>query len=271
MTAPVYQAPSNVGGYCGRCGTPFGPGAGRFCRTCGNQVRSQPAVATNYTYPAVPSYSVPAAQHKLGRTGLAVAAFATLFVLVAAITAAAVSSKTTTNYCHFTCGPDVGPRLQGSTAYSNSQFGYRVEYESPPFSIGAKDANGVLFSANVGFMAVTAAKGTDVTGAIQKAIGGLSTSEFQDLQQVSSVVPGAEVGYVPSSGEAYTANLVPPSGGTGQTVSIVAMAATQGDLTISVLAIAPQDLSSVSQLPFGVQDGSLFDYEVSNTIWPGQQ
>ena len=193
-----------------------------------------------------------------------------LAALVVIGTATAVSQKPTTNYCHFSCGPDVGQRLLGQTAYQNSQFGYRGEYQSPPFSIAGQNSSGVVLEGNPdNFMVFSAASGGDVTGAIQKAVGSLSTNEFQDLHQVSSELPGAEIGFVPGSGEAYTATLVAPGTGTSQNVSVLVMAATQGNLTLSVLVVGTEDLSSVQDLPFGLQFGSLFDFESSNTIWPG--
>jgi hypothetical protein len=269
MTAPTYQAPGGVAGYCGRCGTPFGPGAGQFCRTCGNRVRSQPAVATNYTYPAVPTSSVPAAQHKLGHKGFVVVAFASLFVLVVIITAVAVGNKPTTSLCHFSCGPNVGPRLLSSTNYANSQFGYRIEYD-PPFSIESKNAGGVEFGANFGFIVFEATSGTNVSGAIQSAISGLNTNTIQDLQQQTSTLPGAQVGFVQGEGVAYDANFIPSGGGSSVPVVVMAMAATQGNMTISVLAVGAKEANSAAQLPYGMINGGLFDFEVSNTIWPGQ-
>jgi hypothetical protein len=271
MTAPTWPSAPGVAGYCSRCGTPFGAGAGAFCRICGNRVRNQPVVATNYTYPTVPTAAVPAAQHKLRGANLVLIAVGAMALLVAIITAVAVSSRPMLNYCHFSCGPEVGPRLLGQTAYQNSKFGYRVEYESPPFNIAGQDASGVALEANQNnFLIFSAATGTDVAGALKKSINGLSSNEFQGLQQVSSVVPGAEIGFVPGQGEAFSATYVPPGGGQGQTVSIIVMAATQANMTLTVLAVGNQDLSSVAQLPFGLANGSFFDYEVSNTVWPGQ-
>ena len=98
---------------------------------------ARPAVAVGYSYPVVPAASVPAAQHKVSHSRLVIFGGAALAVLVVLITAIAVSQKPTTSYCHYDCGPDVGPRLLSSTAYQSSQFGYRVEYQ-----------NGVMKQAN---------------------------------------------------------------------------------------------------------------------------
>jgi hypothetical protein len=227
-------------------------------------------VATGYSYPVVPASSVPAAQHKLGHSRFLMWAGGAFAVLVVLISAVAVSQKPTTALCHFSCGPDVGPRLLSSTAYQNSQYGFRVEYESPPFSIAAQDQSGVELLGNQdNFIVFKATTGGDVTSAIQDVVSNLNTNEFQDLQEISSVVPGAEIGFVPGSGEAFSANFVAPGAGTSQTVTVMVMAATQGNLTITVVVVGVQDLSTVANLPFGLKFGSLFDFEVSNTIWPG--
>jgi hypothetical protein len=161
--------------------------------------------------------------------------------------------------------------LLGHNVYDNSQFGYKIEYEKPPFAIAGQTANGVdLEGSQDNFVLFYGNTGTNAQTAIQKSISGLSTTEFQDLQQISSVVPGAEIGFVPGSGAAYTANFVPPGGGQQEPVSVLVMAATQGNLTITVLVVGSQDTSTVSDMPFGFQFGSFFDFEVSNTIWPGQ-
>ena len=269
--APLPPAPPGTAGFCTHCGTPFATTSGPFCRKCGNRVRTQAPVATNYTYPTMPASWVPAAHRKLGHVGFIFAAVGALAVIVVAISAAAVANKPTTSYCHFFCGPQVGSRLLGQTAYDNSKFGYRVEYESPPFSVGGQNASGVLLAANQSnFILITAESGGDVAGAIKTALSDLSSNEFQDMQEVSSVVPGAEIGFIPGSGVVYNASLVPAGGGEAQTVVIVCMAASNGNMTLTALAVAPQDLSSVSQLPFGFANATLFDFEVSNTIWPGQ-
>jgi hypothetical protein len=266
---PTYQVPAPPAGYCGRCGTPFGPGAGQFCRICGNRVRSQPPVATNYTYPAMPTASVPAAQHKIGPTGLVVIIAASLFLLVAIITVVAVSNKPGLTYCHFSCGPDFGPRLYSRTAYSNSAFGFRVEYEQP-FDIEAQTSSGVEFGSNMGYIQFNATRGSNVDAAIQSAANGVDTNEFQDLTQVSSSIPGAQIGFVQGSGIVLRANYVPSGGGSSEPAVIMIIAATQGNMTMSVLAAGGRDLSSPEQQPFGMSNGFEFDFELTNTIWPGQ-
>ena len=270
MTAPTYQVPAPPAGYCGRCGTPFGPGAGQFCRICGNRVRSQPAVSTNYTYPVVPTASVPAAQHKVGHTGLVAIIAASLFLLVAIVTVVAVANKPSVTYCHFSCAPDVGPRLYSHTVYQNSAFGYRVEYGST-FTLSNQSSTGAEFdSSDGGFLVFTATQGANVSAAIQSGLGTVDRSEFQDMQQMSSSLPGAQIGFVQGSGVVYSANYVPSGGGSSVPAVVMVVAATQGNMTLSVVAANAQDLSSPEQDPFGLIEGYIFDFELTNTIWPGQ-
>jgi hypothetical protein len=48
------------------------------------------------------------------------------------------------------------------------------------------------------------------------------------------------------------------------------MAATQGNMTLSVVAVGAKQGSSPSQAPYDMINGQIFDFEVANTIWPGQ-
>jgi hypothetical protein len=269
VTAPVY--PGAIAGYCSRCGAPLSVGHGPFCRTCGNRVGpQQQAAAYNYSYPVVPSASVPAAQHKLGHSRFIIFGALTLGVLVVLITAVAVSLKPTVNYCHFSCGPDVGPRLLGSTSYQSSQFGYRVEYDPTILKEANAGATGVQLNGPAGFMIFQGSAGQNVTGAMSTALGTLNTNVIQSQHSLSTVIPGAEIGFIPGSGQVYTATYVPPNGGQSQPVSIAVMAATNGQFTISVIVVGIQDTKSVEALPFGFADNSLYDYSISNTVWPGQ-
>jgi hypothetical protein len=260
-----------VAGYCGRCGTPFTVGHGPFCRTCGNRLGAQPGVAVSYSYPVVPAASVPAAQHKLSHSRLVIFGGAALAVLVVLITAIAVSQKPTTTYCHYDCGPDVGPRLLSSTAYQSSQFGYRVEYQSGALKVEGSSATGLELQGPAGSIVFSATSGQDVTGAITTALGNINTNVLQDMRSFSSQIPGAEIGEVPAQGQVYTATYVPPNGGQSVPASVAVMAATNGQFTISVLVIGAQDSSSVTNAPFDFADNQVYDFAISNTVWPGQQ
>ncbi|HTW06579.1 MAG TPA: hypothetical protein VME46_03665 [Acidimicrobiales bacterium] len=272
MTAPSYARPAAgpVAGYCGRCGTPYSPGHGPFCGRCGNRVGQQPPVALGYSYPVVAAVSVPAAQHKLSHGRLLIAAALCLGVVVAAVTALAVSLRPTVNYCHFSCGPETGPRLLSSVAYVSSRFGYRVEYEKSVFQSANPTATGVELDGGFGFMVFNATAGDNVTAGITGAMKSLNSNLVQDLQPLSNDVPGAEVGLEPGTGEVDTATYVPPNGGQDVPVSVLAMAASNGQFTISVVVVGEQDKSSVEALPFFFAANYYYDFPVSNTVWPGQ-
>jgi len=222
-----------------------------------------------WTYPMVPAGSGAASRRKLRPRTLVLAAGLLLAALVAAVTVVAVVQTPGFNYCRFSCGPDLGPRLLSEEAYVSTQFGYRVEYENP-FQVSGQSPSGVEFNANTdNFMSFSAVSGSNVSGAIQRAISGLDSNEFQGRHPISTAVAGAEIGYIPGSGEAFSATFVAPGSNTTQAVSVVVLAATQADLTISVLVVGTQDLTTYADIPLGLQYGPFFDFEVSNTIWPG--
>lgn len=226
-------------------------------------------VAT-YTYPMVPAHSIPAVRHRLSHRGFVVLAVSVLAVLVIAITAVVVRQSPTVQPCHFSCGPDVGPRLFSPTAYTSSSFGYRVEYDSSEVSVVNQDATGVELavpSQKENAVVFTADRGADANGSLEQAVSNLNTDVLQDLQAIGPV-PGAEIGLVVGVGEAYRATFVPPDGGRSYPVAVVVMAASQGDLTITAVAVGQQELSSIDLAPFGLPAGGLLDSIVTDTVWP---
>jgi len=262
MTATNTQPAS----YCERCGTLFGAGAA-FCRRCGSPRPTIPA-GPDRAYPVVPSGAAPAARPKPVRLVLSVVL--SLVTLVTILTVVAVSETPAVNYCHFACGTRLGPRLLGEAAYVSPEFRYRVEYEYP-FRLANQSSSGVeMYLDADNAMVFSAVPGSDVNGAIQRAINGLNTNVVQDLRPLTPELAGAEIGYVPGSGEAFSATFVAPGNNTTQAVSVVVMAATQANLTISVLVVGTQDLSSWQFLPLGLYLGEYFDFEISNTLWPSQ-
>lgn len=259
-----------VAGYCGRCGAPFGVDAGPFCGRCGNAILAAPAAAVGYTYPVVPSASVPAAQHKLSHTRLLLLAGGAIAALVIVITLVVVVVRPTSTPCGFTCGPRIGPRLLSRSALTIDRWGYTVEYDSHALSVAGKDENGVKLQAASGDGEVdfVATSGSDTGGAVKKAVSALGSSRFQNLQQIGPV-RGAEIGFVNGEGVAYSASFVPPDGG-GQAVpvGIVIISAAQDGVTITVTAFSASD-TEVRDAPYGLDRSSDFDFPVSNTIWKG--
>jgi len=259
--------------YCGRCGTPFGP-AGSFCRRCGapRGAVAPPvpflAPAAGWSYPVVPETAVPGTRHKRRAAAVVLSVAVLLAVPVAVITVIAVLQKPVT-YCPFSCGTQVGPRLLGQMAYQSSRFGYRVEYRSP-FAIANQTAADVEIYANAdNFITFAGFAGNNVNAAMQHALSSLSSTEFQDLHASSAAVNGAEIGYVPATGEAYSGTFVGSGGNVTQPISVVIMAANQGNLTLSVAVVGTQDTSTYELMPLGLEYGGYFDFQVSNTVWPG--
>jgi hypothetical protein len=101
-------------------------------------------------------------------------------------------------------------------------------------------------------------------------VNNIPTSTFQNMKQLSTVIPGAEIGFVPGSGETFTADYVPPGGGSSRVMSVAVIAATNGAFTVSAVAIGIQDLTSPDLLPFGFGAGQILDYPLTNTVWPVQ-
>lgn len=224
-------------------------------------------------YPVVRAGSAPAVGPKLRHHHFLSVVGTLLVVIVVAVTASAVLTRVTPQLCHLSCGPDVGPSLAVPSAYTSSQYGYRVEYDSSTFVVsshGPSSVQLVVPTSAANLVAFSATAGSNVSGAMSSAIGQLNTNVIQGLQAIGSV-PGAEIGLVSGAGEAYSATFVPPNGGQSYPVSVVAMAATRGNLTLSVVAIGQQDLSSVADLPFGLANGGLLDGPVTDTIWPARR
>jgi hypothetical protein len=225
-----------------------------------------------YGYPVVRATSVPGAGQKLRNPHFLIIVGVSLAVLVAAITLITVALKPTLQLCHFTCGPEVGPRLLAPTSFTSSEFGFRVEYDGNEFQVANHDQAGVSLvlsdQLGGGEEVITGVAGSDVNGALSTALGNINTNAVQDIQPLQAI-PGAEIGEVEGIGEAYTGTLVPQNGGQSQAVTIAVEAATEHNVTISVYAIGPQDLSTVDDAPLGFEGGQAFDAPPTNTIWPG--
>jgi hypothetical protein len=258
--------------FCGRCGAPVGFGA-TFCGRCGNPLAAPPPpVAMGYSYPVVGSAGVPGARRKLGHARLLLVAGSAIAILVIVLTVVLVAARPTTKACHFACGPLTGNRLLSTTAYTSSQFHYRVEYSSDLLQVAQQDATSVTLNAASGDGAVVfiGSRGGDVSGAIQNAVSGLDSSIFQNLQQVGSI-PGAQVGFVQGQGVALAGQFVDPNGGQATPITVMVVAATQNNLTITALGFGSQDNSSPATNPFELNGASAqaFDFALTNTIWPG--
>ena len=194
-----------------------------------------------------------------------------LVVPVVLLTLSAVLARPQPQPCRFACAPNSGPRLLAPAVYHNAKWGYSVQYDSSALSIAGTDADGVQLTPvdGDGEIDFTAARGSDAGGMVRSLLNNVPSSTFQD-QQVIGPVRGAEVGFVDGQGTALSAQFVAASGGgAAEPVSFVCLAATRNGLTIGVIAFSQQELT-VQNAPYGLDKGPLFDYPVSNALWPGQ-
>lgn len=191
-----------------------------------------------------------------------------LGLIVVGVTIGAVVSRPVPTLCHFTCGPDVGRQYLSPTAYTSSALGYRVQYSARDFSESNVSRSGVQLDTRdgSGMLIFTSSRGSDVQSALQTSIDQLNSNVIQDVQAVAQL-PGAEIGEVQGVGWAYTGTFVPPNGGQSFPVSVMDVAASHDGVTIGVLAIGPQSLSSVANLPFGLANASELDQPMTNTLW----
>lgn len=222
-----------------------------------------------FTYPVMGAGAYPGMRPRLGALRLLVIAASALAALVVLLTVVAVLVRPVAQTCGLHCGPRVGRRLLSPTAYTNQKWGFTVEYDGNAQSIGSQDADSVSLQSSNGDGEVdfSVASGSDVDRANQDALSSLPSSQFQDVQSIGPV-RGAEIGFVPGQGNAYSAQFV-TSDGSAVPVGVVIFSASSGDITITVVAFSQQS-NDVANAPYGLDMGQLFDYPVSNTIWSGQ-
>jgi len=218
-------------------------------------------------YQVLPSESVPG-QPRLRHLHLVVVIAAAIALLAVVITTVVVQTRPRVLVCRLTCGPQVGTGSLGPTAYTSSAFGYRVEYDSSILTVGRRDASGIELDTGGSSLVFSAREGSDLNGAVRAIVLGLDTNVLQGIQDLG-IVQGAEIGLVEGEGSYYSANYVPPGGGQGYPVTIVAMACTERGLTITALAVAPADQTSVTSFPQNV--AQVFDQAITETTWPGRQ
>ena len=257
-------------GYCGRCGAPFTSRTGLSCQRCGNPIVAAPPVSMGYSYPVMPTATVPGARHKLGRSRLLLVAGGALAVIVILVTLVAVVSRPQRSPCGLYCGPRIGARLVNAALYKNQKWGYSVEYDSSVLTIGNQDANGAEFDATNGDGSVvfTATQGTDRGTANQNAFNALPSATFQSLQPVGPV-RGAEIGLVAGEGTAYSGQFAPADGSGATPIGVVIFSSSQNNVTLTVTAFSAASDKN-PDLPYGLTMAGAFDYPVTNTLW-GQQ
>jgi hypothetical protein len=226
-----------------------------------------------YTYPTVPRAEVPGAHHRLSPFILVVVGLIVAAVIVG-VSMGAASKRPVPQNCHFSCGAFAGPRLVAPNVYTSSQFGYTIEYLPDSTKLSDQSATGAEFDTDAGVIFFDGSQGTDVDGAIREGVSNLNTAVIQDLQAVGPV-RGAEIGLVPAKGTAYTANFVPQGGGGAFRVGVLVMAATKGDVTVTTTMISVYYTTNDSRFnnfqPYGLIDGTKFDYPITSLRFAGQQ
>ena len=221
-----------------------------------------------YAYPVAPRDAAYSSHHKRSHAQLMFLALAAVALFVIAATLLVINVGPTTQPCGTTCGPRIGPRLITGALYRNQQWRYAVEYDSAAMSISGQDQNGVQLQPQDGDGEIdfSAQAGSTAGVAVQNAVNGLDSSQFQNLQQIGPV-RGAEVGLVPGQGLAFAADFVPPDGsGQAVPVGIVIMAAEVRGVTITVTAFSAST-SDIRDAPYGLDHSQLFDFSLTNTIW----
>ena len=268
--------------FCGRCGFPNPTGAG-FCGNCGSSLGSPawvavaaaplpsptariaaPAVApTRYRYAYTP---VAAPGARLNPVALAavlggVLGFSVLvFSLLAGLAIRGVFTP-----CTAFCGPVRITPLPEVSSFTSRAYGYEVGYPSS-WTIQQEDDGGVVLTTRLhGSFAVRGQKGGEPDEQlIREAIAGLPSSQWQNVQEVSSV-HGAHIGGQDGAGKIYSAQLM-PAAGQAQHVRIAVLAAHRGSLSIVAVGVDPAD---VKGSPNGIPEANAFDYVLAEFGWPG--
>lgn len=228
-----------------------------------------------YRFPVMPAASAPGARRKLRHPQFLLILGAVLGVFVVLITAITVLVRPTPQFCHFSCGPSVGPRLLSSSAYVSSAYGFHVEYNASYLHVANQSSTGVDLvvrgqNPQMMYLDYVATRGSNVSGALQHAIDGIDTNTIQDLREIG-ILPGAEIGEVAATGFVFQGIYVPSGGGQTAPVDVMVLAVAQNGLTISTLAVGPRDQRNGSA-PFFLNPAlaQLFDTSLSATVWPGQ-
>ncbi|MGH7685564.1 MAG: hypothetical protein ACREN2_01905 [Candidatus Dormibacteria bacterium] len=224
-----------------------------------------PPVSQGYSYPVVPQFMVPGSRPRLNRRRFTLFGGGGLTAIVFVITLIAVLVRVIPVPCSRGCGAGPGSQINASL-YTNQKWGYTVPYDSSEFSVGDQDANGAVFNAQGGDGAISfsAASGTDLAGANQAALDALSSSSFQNLQQIGPV-RGAQIGLVGGQGSGYQGNYV-DSSGIATPIGLLVFSATQNNVTITVTAFAVVSNSN-DDAPYGLKIGKELDFPVTYTAW----
>ena len=217
------------------------------------------------------------ASHRIGATGLLVATAA--IVVVVGLLAAFVTWRfhpAPAPACVANCPPPVAKPLTASAAaalseprvYRNSQLGFSLEFESPPWAATSENSAGVLLEAGNGEVAFRVEGGRVSVSPVQLVIDAASSLSSNSLPDLTPdhVIRGARIGTIDGAGEVFAATYVPGSGGgQARTVRIPIVAAARNGLGIVATALSPYDPT----VPGGVFAGDYLDYLLTEFSWAG--
>lgn len=246
--------------YCGRCGAPLPPGA-TFCGRCGTPAGLQAAVAPPmYRYPAAPSAARP---YRLAPALIAGGLVLILIVVAVVVGGIAVSQFASGSHstCTSNCSPKFVTPLAEEASYRSTAYRFQVNYSSA-WTVRSRDANGVVLGTKLGYVSVAGSSGNNTDQALQSAVSGLPSSQFQDVTVVGAL-RGAHIGNQDGVGTIYAANFVGPNQ-TAAKVRFAVIAASRHGVTVTVFALNPADPKTY---PNGMPEGQAIDYLCTEFVW----
>jgi hypothetical protein len=214
-----------------------------------------------YPYRSLPRRE--AAPSRLGRARflvvllLVIAIGAILFTVLAALLAPAEPTT-----CTRRCGPTPGEPVPQPARFHSTAYGFDVAY-TDPWKIVQQDSKSVTFQTATGQFAVYGQDaGKPDQQLVQEAVAALPESRFQSVTPVNSL-RGAHVGYRDGTGGVFSSTFL-PEGGRALRARIAVIAATRGQVSVTVVGIDPW----VAAAPNGIPESSQFDAELSQFQWP---
>jgi hypothetical protein len=206
---------------------------------------------------------------RLGDHRVRVLAITAVAAIAAIISAVAVISRPSASACGYYCGPHIEPPLRSAATYTNAAHGFSIDYTPDRLKVAVDQADMVEFHSSYGPIQFKVVNAASLDDAVNQAMRSLPSSMFQDLQSIGPV-RGAELGYVPGKGTAYSATYVPPDGGGTGDVRVAIIAAQSGGMMVVATMFSDYD-SDTAHVPYGLKGDTIFDYPVSNFHFPGTQ
>jgi len=143
-------------------------------------------------------------------------------------------------HCGFYCGPHLAPRLAGAHSFTDTKWGFVVDYDTAQFALHTSDPNADTVDLTaldprgrqLGEIEFIAMRATATQQAIQSTLQNVfPSSRFSDPKPVGPV-SGAEIGLIPGAGTGYLADQRGTSGASANQDGIMILASTHGNVTI---------------------------------------